>query len=551
MKHSLHIVQAICAAVFFCTFRIGAAADQESLATNPVIPGFNPDPSVCRAGDDYYLATSSFEYFPGVPIYHSRDLAHWEMVGHALSTREQLDLTGVRPSGGIFAPTLRFHNGVFYMINVLIGSPLHKGIFVVTATDPAGPWSMPHWIEGARGIDPSLFFDDDGTAWLCANRSPEKKVHDKHREIWIQKLNLETFQLEGPEGTLDSGPYFANGRLGSVNNFEAPHLYKKNGWYYLMLSHGGTSLNHAVSIWRSKSPLGHWEENPSNPILTHRGEHPSGLTCTGHADLVEIGDGTWWMVLLGVRDDKGKSPMGRETFLTPVDWSGPWPLVNPGSHSGRVDLLFTPPKLATSPVLPPGFKTDFKESVLSKQWNFIRTPRSDQWELKNRLGWLTLRLGPEQLTGDGQPGFLGIRVTQPSFRAETRVDFQPWDESGCAGLAILRSPTACFLLVIERKGEDRVASVYQGIDLRALMTIPGQGPIDLSMDLKNNLLTFSVREQSGEWKALLQELDASTLSTDEGGRFTGSMIGLYGSSRGKISEESSSFDFFDYSPDQH
>ena len=523
-----------------------ARAEDVPLGRNPILPGFNPDPSICRVGDDYYIANSSFEYFPGVPIYHSRDLVNWQRIGYALSTKEQLDLTGVAPSAGIYAPTLRFHNGVFYMITAMIGSPVRKGLFFVTATNPAGPWSPPRWITGARGIDPSLFFDDNGAVYICANTRTAQPVNEKQRDIWIRQLNLETFETEGPEGILSSAEYFATGKIGSAKNFESPHLYKKNGTYYLLIAHGGTGKNHAVSIWRSQHPLGPWEANPANPILTHRDDAHDGITCTGHADLVQAQNGNWWMVLLGVRGTSGKSPMERETFLTPVEWSGAWPVVNPGPHQGKVDLLFTPPGLARGKASPAGFLADFAEATLAHDWNCIRTPMSQWWDLLGKPGWLTLLLRPEQLTENGQPSFLGIRVTQPACRAETRVDFQPADAHGCAGLAILRAATSAFLLVVEKKGTDRVASVYQGNSWRASAPIPANAAVDLALELKNDRLTFSMKQGQGGWNVILADLDATALSTDQGGKFRGSMVGLYASSRGQASQAKAAFDFFAY-----
>ncbi len=518
-------------------------------ASNPILPGFHPDPTICRDGDTYYLATSSFEYFPGVPVYSSKDLVHWDPIGHVLSTRENLDLSGVPCSGGIFAPTLRFHDGTYYMVTTLVGAPsypFNTHDFIVTATNAAGPWSAPHWIEGAKGIDPSLFFDDDGTVYMCGNASPEHKVHEKHRVIWIQKLNTKTWKLEGPEGILDAAPYFASNKLGSVSNFEGPHLYRKGDYYYLMLSHGGTGMNHAVSIWRSNSPLGPWEENPANPIVTHRTTHYGGINCTGHADLVQGNEGDWWMVLLGVRDGKGKSPMGRETFLAPVDWSGDWPVVNPGPHASLVDLNFTPPHSLTSEKVSRDFRTDFQEKNLSPEWSMIRTPVEPWWDFQTKPGWLSLKLRPEQLTELLQPSFLGLRVTDTSCQATTRVLLNPSDAGECAGLGILRSSGACWMLVVEKPMTGSEVSVYEGIRKLGSLAVKSDQPVDLRIRVAFPLLHFECREEGGDWKQIL-ECEAPALASDQGGRFTGSFVGLYASSRGKPSDNHAAFDFFEYS----
>lgn len=240
---------------------------------NPILPGFYPDPSICRVGEDYYLVTSTFEYFPGLPIFHSRDLVHWRQIGHVLDRPSQLNLDGILASRGLYAPTIRYHEGVFYVINTFVGSHYdtltsladHEGNFIVTSTDPAGPWSEPYWLDGAPGIDPSLFFDDDDRVWYTGNRvPPQGGDYPHHKEIWLQELDLETMQLTGPTYSPWDGA--VKGNLEA----EAPHLYKVGSFYYLLVAEAGTEHNHAVTIARSKSITGPYTGNPRNPILTHR-----------------------------------------------------------------------------------------------------------------------------------------------------------------------------------------------------------------------------------------------------------------------------------------
>lgn len=540
----------ICAAALLDLASLRAEINSPSL--NPVIPGFHPDPSVCRVGEDYYLATSTFEYFPGVPIFQSRDLVHWKPVGHALSGTDQLNLATARCDGGIFAPTLRYHDGLFYMVTTLT-SPIsgpnnQRGDFVVTSTDPKGPWSRPHWIEGALGIDPSLFFDDDGTLYMCGNRKPENPLNEKHRVIWIRKLDRNTWRLNGPEGLLDPAHYFSNGKLGSVSNFEGPHLYKKDGMYYLLLSHGGTGKNHAVSIWRSSTPLGPWEENPGNPILTQRidkKDRTPGITCTGHADLVQGADGRWWMVFLGVRGEEGTSPMGRETFLEPVDWSGVWPIVNP-THPGRADFTIHPDaQSAERTSSGERFRTDFRERTLSPEWSMIRTPASRWWSFPKNEEGIFLKLRPEELTGNNNPGFLGIRITEPDFEAVTRLIFAPDSPGECAGLAVERSSSACWMLVVENRGNGLEAAVYEGSNRILSRPLKGGTAVDLKISMHFPRLEFYCREGAGDWD-LVAERDARAISTVPTGHFTGAMVGIYASSRGRPSRQKALFRFFDY-----
>lgn len=520
-----------------------ARAQPAPTYTNPIIPGFNPDPSLCRVGDDYYLATSTFEYFPGVPIYHSRDLVNWEIIGHALHRPAQLDLTGVECSNGIYAPTLRYHAGTYYMITTLVGATGRKGNFIVTAKNPAGPWSDPHWIENAPGIDPSLFFDEDGRAYYCGNGRPQTLVHEKHRLIWIQEIDLQEWKLFGPRTELDSGPYFANQQLGPVNNFEGPHLYRKDGLYYLMLSHGGTSLNHTVSIWMSPSPLGPWEGNPANPILTHRADHPPGLTSTGHADLVQTQNGEWWLVALGVRSETAKSPMGRETLLAPVDWSGRWPIVSPGTKPGRIQFEHARPNLPPAPAQRPR-REEFTGSSLDLHWNFIRTPVMRWWDLQARAGWLRLSLRPEEITELAQPTFLGQRITATDFQVTTRVDLPNPSGKECAGLAVLRARDSTWLLVVESQGEARVAAVYANGISQATWALASAASVELRITGSEGQLDFAVAGSDGAWQQLVR-LPAEKLATASGGRFTGSMAGLYASARGANSTSTADFDWFE------
>ena len=310
---------------------------------NPILPGFYPDPSICRVGEDYYLINSTFEYFPGLPIFHSRDLVHWRQIGHVLTRPSQLNLDGIRPSGGLYAPTLRCHQGTFYVINTMIDGKAERGNFIVTAPDITGPWSDPHWIDDAPGIDPSLLFDDDGRAWYVGNRHAPLAGHPDHCEIWLQELDLQTFQLLGEKIVL------WDGALKMANWAEGPHIYKINGLYYLMIAEGGTAHEHSVTIARSAQITGPYEPNLRNPILTHR---HLGLNFpivgTGHADLVETQAGEWWLVCLAMRPYDGYFyNLGRETFLTPVQWEDGWPVVNPGV--GHVELESPAPNLPEHP----------------------------------------------------------------------------------------------------------------------------------------------------------------------------------------------------------
>ena len=285
---------------------------------NPIISGYNPDPSICRVGDDYYIVNSSFEYFPGVPVYHSKNLVNWELIGNCLDRKSQLLLEKCKPSGGIYAPTLRYHDGTFFMTTTNVS---HKGNFIVHTKDIKKGWSEPVWIDQG-GIDPSLLFDDDGTVYFLSTATDEQG----EAGIFMCEINPFTGEKLTESVVISRG---CGGRYA-----EGPHLYKWFGKYYLMLAEGGTEYGHMETMLRSDFPYGPYEACPHNPILTHRDDMREEIYCTGHADMMEDHNGNWWMVCLAIRPCEEKSNrvllhnLGRETFLAPVVWDEEgWPVV--------------------------------------------------------------------------------------------------------------------------------------------------------------------------------------------------------------------------------
>ncbi|MCS3444168.1 glycoside hydrolase family 43 protein [Microbacterium phyllosphaerae] len=304
-----------------------------SAETHPIVPGFYSDPTICRVGDDYFLTHSSFEYFPGAPIFHSTDLVSWRQIGNILDRRSQFPKRVGGPSTGIYGSTLRHHDGVFWFTTTNV-SDFAAGQLIVHATDPAGPWSEPVFVPEAMGIDPDLCWDIDGTCYLTWHRLD---FEAGGQGILQAPIDLET-------GRLLEAPYPLWQGSG-MPMAEGPHLYRIDGWWYIVLAEGGTERGHCVTIARSRSPRGPFESCPSNPILTHRSSaHP--VQNVGHADLVQGPDGSWAAVYLGVRP-RGSTPMfhtlGRETFLAGVDWVDGWPMIDesrfllPESRTGFVD----------------------------------------------------------------------------------------------------------------------------------------------------------------------------------------------------------------------
>ncbi|NSW95870.1 MAG: glycoside hydrolase family 43 protein, partial [Bacteroidales bacterium] len=395
---------------------------------NPVIPGFFSDPSVCRVGDDYYLVTSTFEYFPGVPVFHSKDLVNWELIGYCIDRPTQL------PKGlNIFACTIRHHNGTFYMITTNVGA---GGNFYVTATNPAGPWSDPIWIE-AGGIDPDLFFDDDGKVYVISS----------------------TFELH--EVDIKTGKFISEGRKvwnGTGGRYpEGPHIYKKDGFYYIMAAEGGTEEAHSETIARSKNIWGPYNSNPANPILTHCNAAGQGnpIQGVGHADIINAHDGSWWIVFHGYRSVGGTHhTLGRETCLAPVSWpKNGWPVVN---GNGTVTVEMTCPTLPLKPFPAKPARTDFSAEKPDLEWNFLRYPSMENYSLTARKGFLRLT-GSEQTIEDRKsPTFIGRRAQDMYFTAVTQVEFNPSKANEEAGMIILNNGTHFDILIKQSKGK-RVA----------------------------------------------------------------------------------------------
>lgn len=279
---------------------------------NPVIRGFNPDPSICRVGNSYYLVTSSFEYFPGIPIYHSTDLLNWELIGHCITRETQLKMEGIKASGGIWAPTIRYYNGRFYVTATFS----EHGNFIVYTDNPSSEWSDPIWTD-MDGIDPSIFFEN-GKMYYCANDCGSRGGNGEG--ISLAEMNPETGKVIGEIKRIWTGT--GGGFL------EAPHIYHIGEWYYLLAAEGGSGFGHMTTAARSRNLFGEYEACPDNPILTNRHDTSKLVGCSGHSDLFKDTNGHWWIVHLATRKTSGTmSSIGRETFLTPVVWENEFPVV--------------------------------------------------------------------------------------------------------------------------------------------------------------------------------------------------------------------------------
>ena len=513
---------------------------------NPILPGFYPDPSICRVEDDYYLITSTFEYFPGLPIFHSRDLVHWRQIGHVLDRPSQLPLDEIRPSGGLYAPTIRYHNGTFYVINTLVSGKDKSGNFIVTATDPAGPWSEPYWLDDAPGIDPSLLFDDDGRTWYVGNRDNPNSEYVGDTEIWLQELDLQTMQLMGEKH------FLWRGAMRQAMWAEAPHIYKINGQYYLMIAEGGTGHEHSVTIARSDSITGPYEGNPCNPILTHRHlgwSYP--IVGTGHGDLVETQNGEWWMVMLAMRPVDGYfHNLGRETFLAPVIWEKEWPIVAPGV--GKVLESGVAPNLPAHPWPQTPTCDHFETDSLDYAWNFIRTPREPFYSLTERPNFLRLNLRPETLMEQVNPSFVGRRQQYINFTARVAMEFTPQSVNECAGIALLQNDAYQIRCTVTLQDAGNVVVQLTrreaGEDTLLSETAVSAGRLYFKVEVTGQSYHFFVTNQLENWTALGDAVDGRVLSTNLAGGFTGAYLGMYASSNGQPSNNHADFDWFEILP---
>ena len=501
---------------------------------NPVISGFHPDPSICRVGDDYYTVHSTFEYFPGVPVFHSKDLVHWRQIGYCLTRKSQLNLDRVRASGGIYAPTIRYHDGTFYMITTCVDC---GGNFYVTTKDPAGPWSEPIWIKDGGGIDPSLFFDDDGTVYY-------HRQHGGRNGCTAQStIDLKTGKLEGELKEIWRG-------TGGIWP-EGPHLYKINGKYYLMISEGGTSYGHMVTIARSDSPWGPYESNPNNPILTHRELEGNPIRAVGHADLVETPDG-WWLVCLAIRPKGGLyHHIGRETFLASVAFEEGWPVVN---KTGTIDLVMPVPKLSQHiwPKLPP--RDDFDTDKLAMQWNFLRNPYEGDYSLTARPGYLRLNGSAVTFNDQDSPTFVGRRQTDFDCTASTLLEYEPKNDNEEAGLVVRGFDRFFYTIGITIRDGKRQLFLKKVVREKIIGPIEyadvQPGPILLSVKASPLTYEFSFQSSTGERKvlgtALTKDLSVEVIGFERGMCFTGAYFGMYATGNGRKCSTPADFDWFEY-----
>ena len=502
---------------------------------NPILPGFNPDPSICRVGDDYYIATSTFEWFPGVQIHHSRDLKHWKLISRPLNRLSQLNMRGIPDSCGVWAPCLTYSEGIFYLVytNVKSFDGVWKDTpnYLVTTKDIKGDWSEPIYMS-SRGFDGSLFHDDDGKKWFLS-------MLVDHRNgkffggIEMQEFNLDKKALTGEVHYLTAGT--------ELGRTEGPHLYKKDGYYYILLAEGGTEYNHAMTIGRSKEIYGPYEFHPDNPFVSAAEDKNNPLQKSGHGDLVQTQNGEWYTVFLVGRplSTHGKCTLGRETAIEKFIWKDGWPYLESGNRVPRLEI--PSPCLADQPEEKVTARVDFNTNEIPIEFQSLRIPITEDWcSLKARSSFLRL-YGKESLNSLHRQSLLARRVQHFNVQVSTSIEFHPENIHQMAGLVFYYNAghyhyacitsnfdgTKKYLCVIS---SDNFNMTFQ----EELKDVTGRDRIVLRGEMNRERLQFYFSLDNHEFKKMGVEVDASILSDDHvrDGRsryrpaFTGSCVGI-------------------------
>ena len=529
--------------------------DPMSEIKNPILPGFFPDPSICRVGEDYYIASSSFEWFPGVPIHHSRDLVNWRLIGHALTRKSQLDLRGVTDSGGVWAPSLSHADGKFWLVytnvrNTGMGRPFKDlEIFLTTAPDILGPWSEPVELNSI-GFDPSLFHDNDGRKWLVNLEWDFRKGRQRFAGIVVQEYDPRQRRLIGPQTKI----------LEKKNILtEGPNLYHHDGWYYLMLAEGGTGWNHGVSMARSPNLLGPYELDPQASVLTSRDDAALPLQKAGHGEIVQTPAGEWYLAHLASRPlvvgDQRRCVLGRETCLQRVEWRDGWLRLADGGTKPQVNLPAPkdlPPK--PWPALPE--RDHFDTEKLGAHWNLLRVPPDESWlSLSARPGWLRLR-GRDSQHSLFDQSLIARRVQHFHFATETCLEFSPDNFTQSAGLiCYYDTRTHYYLRVTRDELRGKILGLVQTDDgaydelADSEIAINDWKQVFLRAEVDHQQLQFSASPDGKLWSNVGPVLDASKLSDDYGAglHFTGAMVGVCAQDIGG-GMLNADFDYFDYCP---
>ena len=508
---------------------------------NPILQGCYPDPSITRKGDDYYLVTSTFAMFPGVPIFHSKDLVNWTQIGHVLDRKSQLKVQDTGISAGVYAPSIKFNpnNETFYMITTQFAGDINN--MVVKTKDPFQGWSEVYKLK-FNGIDPSLFFDDNGKAYVVHNDAPDrgKELYNGHRVIKIWEYDVENDQvIAGTDKIIVDGGVDISRKPIWI---EAPHIYKKNGIYYLMCAEGGTGDWHSEVIFTSENPMGPYVPAPNNPILSQRylnSNRANKVDWAGHADLVEGTDGKHYGVFLAIRpNEKGLVNTGRETFILPVDWSGKYPVFENGLVPMEPKLKMpkgVENKTGTEGFFPNGnftFTDNFTAPKLDYRWIGMRGPRED-FISTSKYG-LSIKPFAVSIKAVAPVSALFQRQQHQHFTATTTMKFTPKSENELAGLTCYQSERFNYVFGITKKDKDfyiLLEKTEKGQSkIIASEKIDVKMPVQLQVVARGDEYKFNYSVDGVNFTNLGGTVSGDILSTNVAGGFTGSLIGLYATS---------------------
>lgn len=494
---------------------------------NPILPGFNPDPCIIRVEDEYYIVTSSFEWFPGIHVYHSLDLVHWEQTGHVLTSESTLNLRGIGNSAGIFAPSIHYHDGTFYVTFTIVSGMfpfLACPNYITTAKNIRGPWTKSVYVN-SKGFDPALFFDDDGKCYFI-NMSLDFYTENITGGIWLQEMDPETLTLKGKASIIFPGTRFGT---------EGPHIYKHNGYYYLMVAEGGTDYGHQETVARSQNIWGPYEPDPETPLITTADKPEYPIQRTGHASLVETQTGEWYLAFLGSRPllpDK-RSVLGRESFLEQVVWTDDgWLRLKSGGHTPRIRV--PAPALPLHPFDPPPVRDDFDGPELGVQYQTLREGAGPDWiSFSEKPGWLSMR-GRKPFNNLDDQSMVVRRLTSLNARAETCVQFHPESYRQMAGLTCFYDINDFIYLKISYCDSiGRYLSITHQNGPGNNSELPGKVPVNnlekifLRVDIRGDSLWFSYSADGADWKNINKKFYTGQLA-DENNKygFTGAMVGI-------------------------
>ena len=541
----------------------GAGPDRAITITNPVLPGFHPDPSMIRVGDTYYIATSTFEWFPGVRIHASQDLVHWNVVANVLDSTRLLDMKGDPDSGGIWAPDLSYADGKFWLVytdvKVIEGPFKDMTNYLTTATDITGPWSDPVKLNGV-GFDASLFHDDDGRKYLVQQTWDYREY--RHQFDGITLTELDPFTLR-PDRKTARTIY----RGTSVQLVEGPHLYKIDGQYYLFVAEGGTDYRHQETVARSATlDADSFETMPGNPFITNRETPGFALQKQGHGALVQTPGGQWYYASLvgrpwrhgdeGPDDPRGWCTLGRETSIQQVEWDAEgWPRVV-GGQGGRIEVPAPADAIATPAPADHSQHDEFDAATLGLDWNTLRVPFTA--EMGSVGGGRLELVGRGSLTNRHELSLVARRWQAFDFDAETAVRFDPTTYQAAAGLTnYYNTRHWSWIYVTWDEEQGRVVEVGEcnrgkhRSYLRGTVPVPaGVEWVHLRTRVRTRTYTYEYSFDGVQWHGTGVELDAKVLSDDYvnqtyGGFFTGAFVGLAAvdySGYGAVA----TFDHFDY-----